>query len=418
MNEELKKLNFNKLLILDENIHQYNFDIYVQNGRKHKIKGYCIKCEEKKCNIDKSGNFKLKYISHGASSDEFIQSTGQKPDDDRFKNWKNDGVMFIFENPSKNYDLFEKVNYNGYEKWPSKVWYWLPDDNEVYTYPINFEKAYGKFIKSIIFTFQLKNVYVTNLVKCGLFNDNEDQFKGIAEEPNILDTCFNEFLINEISILNPKVIFCFSDVVYKKIEERKAKIQKKLNKEDIVIKSLPHPTNRNFNNEYFSYICYTKIIEGLYESSIYNEEETKNKLFEIFKLIHYPKRLLEFYDTNLSNIKNNHKFENEDFLQVGVEINLNSDSDSKRFLFIIEVEKWSGKLYYGARCFDKEGKVIEIEIFEKIINLINRENVNIEKNNKNNENRWYFWIDDNIDTIFNNYTSDLNKILENINNIN
>jgi hypothetical protein len=280
MNSELKELNFNDLLIFDSsvNIDSYDFNTYIQND-KHLIKGYCIRCESKGCNIcptDK--DYELKNISHGAATDDILQATNQNNID--FSNWHNEGVLFLMEGPSKDYDIYEEVEFNGYKKRPTKDWYWVHDEQKHYSYPEEFKGGrYGSLFNSIIFTFKLRNAYLTNLVKCGL-NNSDDNFKGLREyNTECINTCYENFLLKEIDIIKPKIIFCFSKNVYDFLWG-------KFSDDDFpwIVIQLPHPTRRQFSKELFRHAYYSMITEGLYESGIITKEEAERKFGEFLTL--------------------------------------------------------------------------------------------------------------------------------------
>lgn len=275
MEKKLKELNFNKLLIIDTNINSYNFDVYM-NNQGHKIKGFCTDCEQKGFNLcptDK--NFKLQNISHGASTEDFIRATKQHKLDR--SDWKEEGVFFLMEGPSIDYNIYINKVSNGYKKKPAKEWYWIHKIQEKYMYPEEFSGGrYGTLINSIIFTFKLKNAYISNFVKCGLNNENNN-FKGIQEyDERCLKNCFDNFLIREMEILRPKIVFCFGSNVENKLYEIYP------NDYPFRVCVLPHPAGRRrgFKNDYYRHLYFTRILEGLYLAGIITREAAKNKFGE------------------------------------------------------------------------------------------------------------------------------------------
>ncbi len=282
MKKELNQLNFNDLLILDSsiNIDSYDFNVYLTN-EKHLITGYCTRCESKGCNkCPEDDSFELKNISHGASSDDVLLATKQNSTD--FSGWHNEGVLFLMEGPSKGYDIYEEVEFNGYLKRPTQYWFWVNDDQEKLSYPQEFKgRVYGSLFNSIIFTFRLKNAYLTNLVKCGL-NDANDGFKGIGKySTESIDTCYENILLKEIEIVKPKVIFCFGSKVYNFLYRKYFD-----EKFPWIVISLPHPARgqQGFSHELFRHLYYSMILEGLYESGIITIEEAKEKYGDFLSL--------------------------------------------------------------------------------------------------------------------------------------
>ena len=278
MNNELKQLNFNNLLILDDkiNIQEYNFNTYLKNDI-HFLKGFCLKCEEKGCNVCPSdSNYKLQNISHGASSEDILQST--KQDDVDFSDWHNEGVLFLMEGPSKDYDIYQDVEFNGYNKRPAKLWYWIHEEQKPFSYPEEFKGGtYGTLFNSLIFTFKLKKAYLTNLVKCGL-NSSDDNYKGIADyHPESPKTCYENFLLKEIEIIKPKVIFCFGSKVYNFLWDQFAD-----EPFPWIVVSLPHPAGqrRGFKDEFYRHLYYSMILEGLFCAKIISKEDAERKYGE------------------------------------------------------------------------------------------------------------------------------------------
>jgi hypothetical protein len=272
MLQKLKELNFNDLLILDTDVSKYDFNEYIKNGC-HKIKGFCTKCEEKGINFcPDDENYKLQAISHGSMSNDFILALKNEKIDT--SNWKNDGVLFIMEGPSNIYDFYEEKEYNGFKKYPSVEWYWIHDNQDKYIYPDYFKGGeYGRFFNSIIFTFELKNAYLTNFVKCGL-NDKDGNYKGINDyNQECVKYCFNEYLLREIEILKPKIVFCFGSNPENYLWNNYPK------EYPFHVISLPHPAGqrRGFKDVFYRHLYFNLILEGLFKSGIYSFEETIEK---------------------------------------------------------------------------------------------------------------------------------------------
>jgi len=185
--------------------------------------------------------------------------------------------MFLMESPSRIYDFYKPLVYNEILKNPTHEWYWVHRIQETKIFPEAFKGGeYGELINSIIFTFKLKNAYVTNLVKCGLNNDNKD-YQGLDyyNWKSIL-RCYKNFLEDEIHIVKPKVIFCFGSKV-------ETTLRKLLKDSTIAIVGLPHPAGqrRGFKDEYYKHLYFSMITEGLYRVGILTLDEAK----EMFQLL-------------------------------------------------------------------------------------------------------------------------------------
>jgi len=178
--KELKKLNFKELINIGvSDASSYNFNDYRRNGYEHKsIEGYCISCDTKNINhATDDSTYKLTNISHGSHSLDFLDALKQPVD---ITNWHDEPVMFVYESPSLDYGIYKDITFNGHSKRPSKEWYWIHDDQELTFYPDRFTGGeYGGFVVSAICTFRLAGAYMTNLVKCGMNND-DGNFKGIS----------------------------------------------------------------------------------------------------------------------------------------------------------------------------------------------------------------------------------------------
>jgi Uracil DNA glycosylase superfamily len=282
MKKELNQLNFNKLLLLDSSINLdiYDFNTYLKNNQ-HIVKGYCLLCEKRGCSTCPTDNtFELKNISHGASTDDILLATKQNAID--LSEWHTEGVLFLMEGPSKDYDIYEEVEFNGYKKRPTTLWYWVHEEQKSYSYPEEFQgRKYGTLFNSIIFTFKLRNAYLTNLIKCGL-NNLDDKYKPIGDyNPESIKTCYENFLKKEIEIINPKVIFCFGSKVYNFLWTQYSN--------DLfpwVVISLPHPARgrSGFLPDLFRHSYYSMILEGLYESGIITINEAEKKYGEFLEL--------------------------------------------------------------------------------------------------------------------------------------
>lgn len=173
--------------------------------------------------------------------------------------------MFVYETPSLDYEIYKEVLYNGYNKRPSKDWYWIHKDQDFITYPVNFRGGeYGGFVLSAILTFKLANVYMTNLVKCGL-NNAKGEFKGLDDfRGEAIENCFSNFLEKEISILKPKIIFAVGSKVEDWI--------KSFVGDSYYVQQLPHPAGRR-RNDHYKAIYFWGVARALHKAKIINTEE-------------------------------------------------------------------------------------------------------------------------------------------------
>jgi hypothetical protein len=243
---DLRKLNFNELISVGvPDVTSYTFDEYKKNGYEHTpINGYCTSCEEKGCNsANDEDSYQLTNISHGAHSSDFFCALKIKHNT---TDWHKECILFVYETPSLDYGIYKEVPYQKYRKHPSKDWYWIHDDQESILYPDRFRGGeYGGFVLSAISTFKLANVYMTNLVKCGL-NNKDGNFKGLSYyRKETINNCYSKFLEREISILKPAIIFAVGAAVEDWV--------KRFVKDSYYVKQLPHPAGRRrgFRDEHY-----------------------------------------------------------------------------------------------------------------------------------------------------------------------
>lgn len=274
----LNELNFQKLIqYAVPEVTKYSFGDYRENGYRHAaVQSYCTLCDEKGINTCSDSQYKLCNISHGSHTKDFL-SAGRIDD---LLNWNSAGVMFVMEGPSKDYGIYEtrEIEKEGvcYKKRPSKLWYWIHQDMEITGYPNRFRGGeYGEFVASAIVTFRLANAYMTNLVKCGLNNPQDDTYKGIGwYHSECIKCCYENYLKEEISIVQPKVIFTFGTKVYNFVSE--------LTGGSVKIVGLPHPAGqrRGFKNEYYNVLYFCMIAKWLLKTEVITQKFYEELMLE------------------------------------------------------------------------------------------------------------------------------------------
>jgi len=245
-----------------------------KKNNKHKIKGYCISCEEKDINHSKDDNqYKLTNISHGSHTIDFLALI--QKNEIEMTSWIESPVMFVFESPSRAHG--DDIEYKGVLKKPSPEWYWVEKNG---VFPSYFKGGqYGNLISSIINTFKLKNAYVTNLVKCGLNNEKGD-FKGIDSfNEDCISNCYSTFLKREIEITSPRVVFTFGNKVYEWVKNKLASDR------NIPIYYFPHPARQRvgFTDEFYKVLYFWIITKGLYINNIITDDFLKELTYRFIK---------------------------------------------------------------------------------------------------------------------------------------
>lgn len=112
-------------------------------------------------------------------------------------------IMFVLENPGRDYNetkYFDKSIGN------KSLNYWFSKKEE---FPENInlqpKQMYSKTFAYLINKYQLKNVLITNTVKCKPSIGKGERFKNFKDTKR----CMNIFLKKEIELFKPKLIICF-----------------------------------------------------------------------------------------------------------------------------------------------------------------------------------------------------------------
>ena len=159
---------------------------------------------------------------------------------------------------------------------PAKSWYWLPDesDHKLDTYnPKEYTKnstqgKYGEYFASIIYRFGLRNVYVTNMLKCGVSRGGKAILKS-NQCKSIRDNCISQYLYQEIKSFQPEAMFAFGHNTYNEVRKKFTDYSpsKKLF-------YLPHPACRT-NKKDYQRTSHKHLLFGLKETGIISDPEEK-----------------------------------------------------------------------------------------------------------------------------------------------
>lgn len=288
--KDINILRFTKLIKYDNPLNQtYNS---VENEYKHNVffcgrndipTGVCNLCENNSANKSPDRDFSLKIVSHGIHSLDLFK----KQNFTDYSDYRDDGVMLIMESPSKNLDAcYFNAFDNSNGKHAAKVWWWLESDatDHPTEYPNGFSsKKYGEFFNSFVHTFKLKNAYMTNFIKCGMLNNSDDNKFGNFTKftDDCKRICFENFFLEEIKIIKPKVIFTLSGNVYKYLNNNIEKIQEKAESKPLIIQ-LPHParSRQGFLNEYYRTLWYCRTLEGLIITGIISNKNEQHNYWD------------------------------------------------------------------------------------------------------------------------------------------
>lgn len=209
-NQELVDLNFRRLI-------DYRGQPPVR--REHPIEcfGYCTFCEDKKI-IDRGI---LGRMSHGCDTSDFEVLLGLFSGVKRF----DERVMFLLEDPGGDQGLGGPFSYQGHSKAPpANCYYFAPEREALQHWPsniddFNFRKYYyGPYFAYLMRKHGLQDVYITNIVKCGVGHEHR-QLKTEPVYNAVTRNCVERFLLEELRLVRLSVVFCFSHAAKRRFDQ-------------------------------------------------------------------------------------------------------------------------------------------------------------------------------------------------------
>lgn len=278
-----------KIINIQKKLNEFSFTKVIKKqknmiGPSWKDRKSFISCNEGCCTLCEDGGYEkpdsevydgyqLKYVSHGAHALDFCESMqGVFPDE----SWNDTPVLFLFENPSLNYDkLYGQPIEGCHNKCPAQMWYWLHGGfakGDSLTYPKYYRQGcYSGLVASLIKTFRLSNAYMTNFVKCAMNDSQGKHYLGTTEyEDDCISTCFKNILYKEIEILTENfrrelIVFAFSNRVYDLVQRYFGEEEKLKGKYALCL--MPHPASR-LANDYRKYVIFGKVYKTLRNNGI------------------------------------------------------------------------------------------------------------------------------------------------------
>jgi hypothetical protein len=189
--------------------------------------GYCILCEE--AGLLQETGYHLYLMSHGCDTSVYEAIIGPLPGspDTRSK-----AVMFLLENPGGEYGNGNPVEFKGYRKEPPVNGYYFGP--EITFWPSNFSEFdgnyYSPYFAYLMKKHFLKNVYITNAVKCKEKKDPDvPENNWRVAKSKVYKNCIDNYLHREVDIFVPEIVFCFggrAEECFKRyLIERKKKVR-------------------------------------------------------------------------------------------------------------------------------------------------------------------------------------------------
>ena len=168
--------------------------------------GYCVSCEESGVLQQVGGQLSL--TSHGCDSDDFETVLGSMPANPAVARSTAEPVLFLLNDPGPDVGLGEVIHYRSFQKQPPvNIYYWAPDCERWPTTPdeVVCWGIWGTYFAYLMWRHQLRNVYITNRVKCKWRDENNQ-----ANPPwPIVEHCVKRFLTREVEFFAPQLAFCF-----------------------------------------------------------------------------------------------------------------------------------------------------------------------------------------------------------------
>lgn len=234
MTGDLHEINFGKNGVLHY-VGSVDPKFRLEEGLAYCCEGFCCSCEENKKCLSKGGDGVL--MSHGCTGADIAKAMGLKElpvgQEDRH-------VMFVFENPGADYGQGIVMSCGGVTKKPPvKHYYWTSDMTE---WPDNppekSSQLYGGYIAYLMTKHKLRNVYVTNCIKC--------KYVG-GEYSATAQNCMEHIFKAELTVFRPDIIFCFGARAHGLVKS----FLRKPGYENVKVKRLLHPAQRRYKRELY-----------------------------------------------------------------------------------------------------------------------------------------------------------------------
>ena len=197
--------------------------------------GYCIHCEEKG-NVFSNSQDSFDQMSHGC--DTSIYETLLEP-------MCNGGrrielpIIFLLENPGGNYQNGRCVDFKGYKKRPPvNVYYWSPGIKKWPKSAVELSEMYSDYFAYLMNRYGLKNVYITNLIKCNTINGKWYNYQEARSN------CIEKWFKREIEIFAPKFVFSFGDKATNGFKKYSHQFSWKIKYQQLL-----HPAQRRYSRE-------------------------------------------------------------------------------------------------------------------------------------------------------------------------
>lgn len=179
--------------------------VQVQQSPSITCYGYCVSCEESGVLQQIGGQLSL--MSHGCDSEDFETVLGRMPANPTVARPIAEPVLFLLDGPGGGVCNGRVMQYRGFQKQPPvKTYYWAPDCECWPATPAEVIDGgvWGAYFAYLMRHHQLRNVYITNRVKC-----RWDRGELGGDHQLIVKHCVKHILTREVEIFAPQLAFCF-----------------------------------------------------------------------------------------------------------------------------------------------------------------------------------------------------------------
>ena len=240
MDSRLVDLNFREII----NYEGQPCPVEVRYKTSPTCHGYCVSCEQSGVRQQAGGELDL--MSHGCDSEDFETVLGPMPpsQDPEVTRPITDPVLFLLNEPGNARKNGKPIPYLGFMKEPPvNHYYWTPDCQGWPDWPCQVDQLnknlYGPYFAYLMRRHQLRNVYITNQVKCRWRKRENGRGRQL-----VVKHCVNRFLKREVEIFAPKLALCFGKVAQRTFKKH---IQSDIPHCQMV--SLSHPARRGISRE-------------------------------------------------------------------------------------------------------------------------------------------------------------------------
>jgi uracil-DNA glycosylase family 4 len=146
-------------------------------------------------------------MSHGCDSQDFTSVLGPLPIEGRAVDAP---ILFLLEEPGGDWESGQKIRFRACLKQPPNYhYYWSPGGH---IWPTSLadlgDNFYGTYFAYLMRKHGLRNVYITNVVKCRWVAAADDARR---DKSPIVEHCTQRFLAREVTILKPRLVLCFGN---------------------------------------------------------------------------------------------------------------------------------------------------------------------------------------------------------------